>query len=249
MKHRLDEDVTHRELARVAHLSPHHFNRVFRQITGIPPLYFLYALRLEAAKQLLLNTRRSITDICLDVGYNSLGTFISRFTRLVGRSPRHLRQAEHGLPGSGELLRMFPAAQAESEHPPAWGTVHAPECFTGLILVGLFREPIPQGRPAGCAVLPAGGSFHIAFVPDGDYYICAVALPRSDKLPHQLPETTPRGRSGPVAVRQGKPTAPVHVLLRPPQPTDPPILLSLPLLAEALGLSARGTAALPGTPE
>lgn len=243
MRERLGEDVTHRDLARVAHLSPHHFNRVFRQITGIPPLRFLYALRLEAAKELLVSTRRSITAICLDVGYNSLGTFISRFTRVVGRSPRHLRrQAEASRAWPGPLPEAA-AVRAETEPGPAWGSVSAPADFRGLILVGLFPEPIPQGRPAGCAVLHSGGTFHIDSVPDGDYYVCAVALPAGEKLSHHLPDTSLRGRCGPVPARQGKPTAPVEIRLRPRQITDPPVLLSLPLLAEKLGVSGQAVAA------
>ena len=51
MREQLDEPFSLQEMAKIAYLSPFHFNRVFRQITGIPPTQFLYALRLEAAKQ------------------------------------------------------------------------------------------------------------------------------------------------------------------------------------------------------
>src|SRR5438552_3162102 len=85
MHERLDEPLCLRTLARIAFLSPYHFHRIFRQITGIPPSQFLTALRLQTAKGLLLTTPRSVTDVCFDVGYNSLGSFITRFTQLVGR--------------------------------------------------------------------------------------------------------------------------------------------------------------------
>src|ERR1700716_965915 len=76
MHDRLDEPLTLHEMSRIAYISPYHFNRIFRQITGIPPNQFFYALRLETAKRLLLTTNTSVTDVCFDVGYNSLGTFI-----------------------------------------------------------------------------------------------------------------------------------------------------------------------------
>ena len=91
MRDRLDEPLTLQEMSRIAYISPYHFNRIFRQITGIPPNQFFYAMRLETAKRLLLTTNTSVTDLCFDVGYNSLGTFIRRFTGLVGVSPSRFR--------------------------------------------------------------------------------------------------------------------------------------------------------------
>jgi transcriptional regulator GlxA family with amidase domain len=75
---RLDENISLTEMASVAYMSRYHFNRTFRQITGLPPRRFLSKLRVEAATRMLLNTNSSITEICLDVGYTSLGTFIRR---------------------------------------------------------------------------------------------------------------------------------------------------------------------------
>jgi AraC-like DNA-binding protein len=94
MHERLDEPLTLQEMSRIAYISPYHFNRIFRQITGIPPNQFLYALRLETAKRRLLMSNTSVTDVCFDVGYNSLGTFIRRFTALVGVSPSRLRDTQ-----------------------------------------------------------------------------------------------------------------------------------------------------------
>src|SRR5437763_15510695 len=56
MHHSLDEPLTLQEMSRIAYISPYHFNRIFRQITGIPPKQFLYALRVETAIRLLLTT-------------------------------------------------------------------------------------------------------------------------------------------------------------------------------------------------
>src|ERR1700760_4201675 len=84
MRECLDEPISLSDMADIACLSPYHFNRVFHQVTGLPPTKFLYALRLSTAKRLLLTTSLSVTDVCFEVGYNSLGTFTTRFTQLVG---------------------------------------------------------------------------------------------------------------------------------------------------------------------
>src|SRR4051794_13944160 len=72
------------DLARVALLSTAHFSRTFRRVTGIPPGRFLTAVRLQEAKRLLASTSLHIAEVSGRVGYRSVGTFSSRFTRSVG---------------------------------------------------------------------------------------------------------------------------------------------------------------------
>src|SRR5215211_8257105 len=112
MHDRLDEPLTLSEMSRIAYISPCHFNRIFRQITGIPPNQYFYALRLETAKRLLLTTSTSVTDVCFDVGYNSLGTFIRRFTGLVGLSPSRFRSLARHATDSLPLPTLSPLDQA-----------------------------------------------------------------------------------------------------------------------------------------
>src|SRR5437868_12228568 len=83
----LCEVLTLEDLASVACLSPSHFHHVFRRLIGIPPGEFLSALRLQAARRLLLTTPLSVTESCFEVGYTSIGSFASRFPHLVGMSP------------------------------------------------------------------------------------------------------------------------------------------------------------------
>jgi AraC-like DNA-binding protein len=238
MRQRLGEPMSHTSLARIALLSPFHFNRVFRQVTGIPPLQFLYALRIEAAKRLLVTTRRCITEICFDVGYNSLGTFTSRFTQLVGCSPRELRR----LAAFPERFRLdLPCWPAGAPARQAGGAVHGQltvhHSFDGRFFVALFPAPVPQGRPTGCAVLETGGPYHISSVPAGVYYACAVGVTHPfDPLHVLLGETALRGRSGPFVVRNGGTREGANIALRPVQLTDPPLLVSLPLLAAEAAL-------------
>lgn len=73
-------------LARVADCSPSHFIRTFRAVFGETPHRYLQRRRVERAMH-LLRSGRSVTDVCFDVGFNSLGTFSRTFTAIVGISP------------------------------------------------------------------------------------------------------------------------------------------------------------------
>jgi AraC-like DNA-binding protein len=87
-----EERVTLDDCAAEAGLSPWHLLRSFRAAFGETPQEFLTRLRLERAKQLLTITDRSVTDVCFDVGFSSLGSFSTLFKRQVGRSPRDYRR-------------------------------------------------------------------------------------------------------------------------------------------------------------
>jgi len=78
-------------LARLAHVSPSHFARTFRATFGESPHRYLQRRRVERAMYLLRGTGRSVTDICLDVGFGSLGTFSRTFRDIVGESPSAYR--------------------------------------------------------------------------------------------------------------------------------------------------------------
>lgn len=251
MRERLDEPLSLNDMADVACLSPYHFNRVFHQVTGLPPTKFLYALRLSTAKRLLLTTPLSVTDVCFEVGYNSLGTFTTRFTQLVGLSPGHLRRlAEQVTPGRLESLCVAFAGAPPSARPSpsVSGHVTSPTPFEGVTFVGLFPVHIPQSRPAGGALLLGPGDYHIAGVSDGRYHLLAAAFPKSgDQLSYLLPENGAvwvGAGARPLTVRGGKARA-QNITLRPIQTTDPPVLVSLPfLLMDALSHGA-GTHHLP----
>jgi transcriptional regulator GlxA family with amidase domain len=74
-------------LARVALVSESHFIRTFRATFGETPNRYLQRRRVERAMYLLRSTERPVTDICLDVGFTSLGTFSRVFTGIVGEPP------------------------------------------------------------------------------------------------------------------------------------------------------------------
>jgi transcriptional regulator GlxA family with amidase domain len=83
-------------LARAACMSAGHLSRSFRLAYGEPPGRYLMTRRIERAMALLRRGDLSVTDVCFAVGYASLGTFSSRFSELVGESPREY-QRHHTL--------------------------------------------------------------------------------------------------------------------------------------------------------
>jgi AraC-like DNA-binding protein len=80
------------ELARVACLSKASFIRTFKATFGETPHRYLQRRRIERAMYLLRTNERSITDICMEVGFSSLGTFSRTFTDIVGESPSVFRE-------------------------------------------------------------------------------------------------------------------------------------------------------------
>lgn len=78
-------------LAGIAHVSEAHFIRVFRSAFGETPHRYLQRRRVERAMFLLRETDRSVTEICFDVGFGSLGTFSRTFSAMVGEPPTTYR--------------------------------------------------------------------------------------------------------------------------------------------------------------
>jgi AraC-like DNA-binding protein len=91
------------DLAAAAGLSRAHFSREFRRAFGESPHVYLLTRRLERAAALLCTTDRSIADVCLSVGLQSIGSFTTSFTRTYGRSPAAYRAA-HPPASRGALV-------------------------------------------------------------------------------------------------------------------------------------------------
>jgi transcriptional regulator GlxA family with amidase domain len=102
-------------LARVAVVSPAHFSRQFRATFGETPHRYLQRRRVERAMELLRETDRPVTEICFDVGFNSLGTFSRTFPGIVGESPSAYRAR---FASGGAALRV-PACWAMAWMRPA----------------------------------------------------------------------------------------------------------------------------------
>jgi len=226
---RYNEPLSLDEIADTAILSKFYFSRVFRSMTGTSPGRFLSAIRLFNAKHLLLETPLSVTEIAYMVGYNSLGTFTSRFTRSVGDSPGRYRTKSRA---SGHCLggraRPLPAGRTGE----VAGTVVLPE--DGEVTrtyVGLFANPLIEGRPVACAVLEGSGAYRLPGVPSGTWYVRAAAVGLGEVDPRPW-ERRPRfvGAGGEVTVPAGGGTVERHITLRKATVLDLPVLLALPEL-------------------
>jgi len=87
-------------IAREALMSPAHFSRRFRAAYGETPYAYLMTRRIERAKALLRAGELTVSEVCLEVGCSSLGSFSARFAELVGETPTAYRGRDHsGLAG------------------------------------------------------------------------------------------------------------------------------------------------------
>jgi transcriptional regulator GlxA family with amidase domain len=102
---RYDEPLDLEVLARAANVSPRHFSRSFRRVFGETPRQYLISRRLERARHLLRTTDDSVAEICLAVGFNSVGSFTTTFTRHVGISPMTYRRA-NGSPSAADYIPL-----------------------------------------------------------------------------------------------------------------------------------------------
>ncbi|HET6745060.1 MAG TPA: helix-turn-helix transcriptional regulator [Candidatus Limnocylindria bacterium] len=108
------EPLDVRSVAAIAHVSEAHFIRSFRAVFGETPHRYLQRRRVERSMFLLRETDRSVTDVCLDVGFTSLGTFSRTFRAIVGETPSSYRSG-HGpvvAPHCVQLSAMRPRVAA-----------------------------------------------------------------------------------------------------------------------------------------
>ncbi|MFD0900355.1 helix-turn-helix transcriptional regulator [Actinomadura sediminis] len=223
------EQLTMDDMARTALFSKFHFSRVFRQVTGISPGRFLSAVRLQAAKRLLISTSLTVAEISNRVGYTSVGTFSTRFKNSVGVAPTLYRQ-------NGGYRSLIPTDTRRD----GWGSrsvtlkgevLAPPDHEAGRVFVGLFPEAIPQGAPVRCSVLEGPGPYELPDVPQGTWYVLVHSVPPDGDA--VIPDPTVAdpvpwvGSRGPLAVGADTDVPPVTVPLRPMRVTDPPLLLAL----------------------
>ena len=219
------------DMAKIALVSRFHFDRLFRRFTGMPPRQFQSALRIADAKRLLLTSDMSALEVCLSVGYSSLGTFTRRFAEMVGLSPIGLRRLVSGAAASYDYQRTAredtPTLDTEMRTGSIAGTLRLPEAFDGIGLVGLYRTPLPQGAPIACAaVTPGGRDFTLTRLRSGNYYALAAVIAKpSDPLALLLADVSAVGRET-VRVEAGH-AARITISIRPLEITDPPILTAI----------------------
>ena len=91
-----DKPLDLAQLARAANVSERHFSRSFRRSYGETPYQYLLSRRLERARHLLRTTDMQVAEICLAVGFTSVGSFTTTFRRHVGITPLDYRRLNAG---------------------------------------------------------------------------------------------------------------------------------------------------------
>jgi AraC family transcriptional regulator len=228
MHENLGEQLTIDDMARTAMFSKFHFSRAFQRVTGVSPGRFLSALRLQEAKRLLVSTSLTVTEISHQIGYNSVGTFSSRFRDTVGVSPTTYRQLGWFTPdGSVDTRRNVPKRPSAVLTGEVSSVV--PDSL-GLIFVGLFADRVPQGQPIRCTVLHHLGPYTLEAVPPGSWYLLAHSVAAGLEAvihgPPDVNQTLCVGGTGPIIIEPdaGTKRADVHLM---PRSLDPSVLEAL----------------------
>lgn len=243
MQKYVTQDITVEEAANHFGYSKFHFSREFKRLTGFSAADYLSSLKIEHAKQALLRSEHSVTNSGFDVGYSSIGTFSTTFTRKTGLSPREYKQQLEALYCAAKKCEETPSAVVGHKDPLASETsrcfisVHYPEGYqAGITFVGLFKTPIPNHRPVAGVALTKKNSHLFEHIPNGAYYLLACSIERTfNPLRYFVLDDCLRGRlQRRVHFPQDREQT-FHVPLREALPEDPPIVVNvLKLLADSL---------------
>ncbi|SCL34366.1 Helix-turn-helix domain-containing protein [Micromonospora nigra] len=227
MREKLDEQLTVDDMARAAMFSKFHFTRIFQRATGVSPGRFLSALRLQRAKHLLVSTSLNVADISLQVGYNSVGTFSTRFTRSIGMSPTTYRRR-------AGFAAQIPIDSGLQQGQPSTSRVHGEMRMPvgptpGAVFLGLFANRIPEGRPVRCTVLTGPGPYSFEAVPPGTWHLLSQSAAEPDGPATELGETDRQilvASEGPLEFGYDTDLR-VDLTFQPTRQIDPPVLLAL----------------------
>lgn len=113
------------------------------------------------------------------------------------------------------------------------GKISIPALFRGIVYIGLFSSPIPQGMPVCCTRLSTPRWYLLRNIPDGVYYLRAAAFPATTDLHSALlpgEKMLLSSNASPLIFRQGQLAGDSYLVLHPPRLTDLPLVMGLPLL-------------------
>ena len=154
-------------LAAIAYVSEAHFIRTFRATFGETPHRYLQRRRVERSMFLLRETDRNVTDICLDVGFTSLGTFSRTFREIVGQSPTEYRNgaAVKSVPTCFTMAWMRPsdvngaAVERPEENAPTADESRLRASYRGRVENGAFARA--RGPTTPTAAPRIGAERHV----------------------------------------------------------------------------------------
>lgn len=220
------------QIARISLYSRFHFHRTFRTVTGTTPGRFLACLRMQRAKELLAETELTVAAVGNLVGYGSLPTFTTQFSKLVGATPGRFRQLVVACDRAGRLGDVDgPRASTGCPRlaPVHWSAAAGTPPGPRTTIIGLFDSDVPSGMPSGFTMLDGAegriptalNGSALAFSVPSDTRLVDLALGRCDGMLV--------GRA--QAPRTGHPLA---LGLHRPRPGDPPIV-SVAAVAHLVG--------------
>lgn len=222
IRERYAEPLSLDAIACAVRVSKFHLLRVFRQVTGVTPGRFLCAVRISEAKRLLQNSDLAVADISTMVGYDSTGSFTSRFTESVGIPPTRYRQLSRG---KGEFTgRASAEGQTDMTRCQLRGVVRAVGRPVSSIYIGAFGGPILQGHPSSWTTAEHPGPFVLRQVPRGICYLHATMLAAREKSPETMLLTA---TLGPLCT-DSYAGSEVELVLCPQVWSNPPVLFVAP---------------------
>jgi AraC-like DNA-binding protein len=259
IKARYAEPLTLSDLASTTRTSPFYLNRIFREVTGAPPRRFLAAVRMAAAKQLLVATDLTITDLSYRVGYLSVTTFSAQFTRMVGLPPRELRRrlrtvadiklsslvdGPHESPANGHAPGRFQRGGVSRLFSPV-----ALDGSAGLdspmltAFYAAFSGWVPQGVPIACGCASVPGPFELHGRTDYLVGLMACAYPGSSTVAESLMASNDQTYVARLHQLAPDSNDDIALVFTRAQPADPPIVYAAPLLrCSELSLPIQGRA-------
>ncbi|WP_232663252.1 helix-turn-helix transcriptional regulator [Pseudonocardia sp. TRM90224] len=247
------EPITLAYLSRRVFISPFHFSRLFSRVTGATPGRFLTAVRLFEAKRLLLDSDLTVSDVVCAVGYSSVGTFTTRFTRAVGMTPSQYRDPRmrdqlvaisphyHRLPSLAVLrestLRESTLRESALRHALRTGSrsgratlsarIELPHGVSAAnVLVCAFADDIPQRAPVafgGLTGQSGTATVELRGVPTGQWRVHVAAEHRGPQGNSVLTV----GAIQRAATVVDDETIVLRMRTRAIRPTDPPIAVTL----------------------
>lgn len=165
--------------------SPYHFNRLFSASMGVSPGQYLSALRIDAAKRLLLADTGPVIDIATAVGFDSLSSFSRRFRDVVGTPPGAFRR----LADAVAETTMRPFRLGDPRQPPVLVRPRLPAGSRAdpavALWIGWFPRPVPIGLPAGGVLTMSDAEVVLPLSP-GNPWLLSFAVPGHAGVSDQL---------------------------------------------------------------